>query len=246
MTHTVIDQRHLLVRLQREWDRLARSPRAISTARSWPIVIERFDSLDDLLRHAGYGTVQRDHHGDDEVLAALLRLARDQELAARIVLQRLLPGITSISRRRSRHAQHQGTQLESVDELLASAWTVIRTFPVERRCTYLAANLLRDIEYHAFRRDARRKATFLPTPAEVFETTPAAPNSPTAAEELRDLLDDAVRAGFDRADLALITRLACGTTTTEMAAEMHVTDRTIRNHRTAALYRLRHVALCAE
>jgi hypothetical protein len=69
---------------------------------------------------------------------------------------------------------------------------------------------------------------------------------PTAAEELRDLLDDAVRAGFDRADLALITRLACGTTTTEMAAEMHVTDRTIRNHRTAALYRLRHVALCAE
>jgi DNA-binding NarL/FixJ family response regulator len=46
-------------------------------------------------------------------------------------------------------------------------------------------------------------------------------------------------------DLVLARRLAEGTTTAQLAAEAQVTERTIRNHRAAMLYRLRSIALAS-
>ncbi|MEI6497210.1 MAG: hypothetical protein WCO88_11115 [Actinomycetota bacterium] len=232
------DQRHLLSRLQHEWNHLAHSPSALSTARSWPLVIERFDSLDDLLRAAGYGRVQQGRHDDDEVLGGLVQLAREHDLAARVVLQRLLPGISSVSRRRARHS---GCPLEAVDELLAAAWTVIRTFDVERHPAYVAATLLRTIEYHAFRREHRRKAQFIPMATDTFDHLPAPVDTPAPIDEWRDLMADAAAAGMAPADLELVDRLAHGESTQAVAATRQVTDRTIRNHRRAVVHRLREV-----
>ena len=233
--------RHTLVRLQREWVRLNRSPHALSAARSWPLRIERFESLDELLVASGFGQVARAADHDDDLLGDLLAAARTHPLAARVVLQRLLPGLSAIARRHTR----VGTELVgSIDDLLAAAWTVIRTYPIDRRPTFVVAGLLRDCEYHAFRRHRRRKGVFLPVPNERF-TDGAAIETDDAGTELRRLLDDAARAGMSTDDLVLARRLAEGTTTAQLAAEAQVTERTIRNHRAAMLYRLRTIALAS-
>ncbi len=231
--------RHSLIRLQREWDRLAVSPHAVATARGWHLQVARLDSLDDLLLAAGYGQSGRRADHDDEIVRQLLLVARSQPLAARVLLQRLLPGLGSIARRRVRFG---GDPVAAVDDLLAAAWTVICTFPVERRPTYLVAGLLRDAEYHAFRRDQRRRTPVIAVAPERFDESPAAAPQLTAADELAQLLADAARAGLDDDDLALARRLAAGATSAELAAEAQVTDRTIRNHRATMLYRLRTVA----
>lgn len=240
MTSTLPPQRHLLTRLQYDWDRLGRTPSVLSEARRWHLSIARFDSLDDLLGHLGYGrTSPKGSHGDDLPLRELVVVARTDQLAARVVLQRILPGLSSMVRRRSQ-SFHEG--LDQFDDVLAAAWTVIRHYPIERHPSYVAAGLLREIEYYAFRRDYRRKATFIPTPTSDFERVADTIDDDPRAE-LLDLLAHARRAGLDEADLELARRLGDGATTAELAQERHVTDRTIRNHRTAMVNRLRDVAL---
>ena len=61
--------RHTLVRLQREWRRLTRSPQALAAARSWSLRVVPFESLDDLLAATGHGCTDRPADHDDAVLA---------------------------------------------------------------------------------------------------------------------------------------------------------------------------------
>lgn len=236
---TLPHHRHLLSRLQREWDRLAISPSAIARARNWPLVIGRLDTLDDILRRTGYGRPSLSDSGD-ALLRDLVRVARSDQLAARIVLQRLLPGLSAMSRRR---AVGFGSGLDALDEAVATACAVIRTFPVERRSRFVAAAMLHEIEYRAFQFQRRRKCEFVPTPAAVFEQAPAVDEPATPADELRALLADARRAGFAAEDIELAERLASGATADELAAERKVTPRTIRNHRAIVVHRLRQLAL---
>ena len=243
MDHTIPPSRHLLARLQSEWDRLKLSPAAVATATRWELVPGPLRSLDDLLRRAGYGVVAKGAHCDDAVLHGLMRLGRDDDLAARIVLQRLLPGISAVARRYP-FSHHDGAG--ALDEAVATAWAVIRTYPVDRRPRYIAANMLREIEYRSFRSHRRRKCEFVPTPRTVFELTPGGPETVSPADELRELLDDARCAGLDPGDVELAERLASGVTAAQIAAERNVTSRTIRNHRAIVVHRLRQVALaCA-
>jgi len=237
------NQRHLLTRLQRDWDRLAASRSALRTARSWPISVERYDSLDELLRQLGFGRVRPSgSHDDDGVLCELLLIARTDDFAARVVLQRILPGLASITRRR---AHTRTEELDQFDEVLATAWTVIRCFPVERRPHYVAANLLRDVDYQVFRRPYRRVTKSVPTAGEFFDRTVGVADvvdddDPRA--ELDELLRLAERSGLGAEDLELARRLGSGASTVEIAAERNVTDRTIRNHRAALILRLRRIA----
>lgn len=234
--------RHILVRLQRDWDRLACSRSAVQHAARWRLDTLPSDrpltSLHEVLRATGYGvalTPETDH-----TLAELVRVAASDQLAARVVLQRLLPGISSLARRRRRTDE---THHDALDEVIASAWTVIRTYPIDRRSTYVAAGMLREIDYQSFRRASRRLATFVPQPSHTFELQAAAEDELTATEELAALLCDAEAAGLDEADLELARRLGRGESTKEIAAATDVTDRTIRNKREALTYRLRAVAL---
>lgn len=229
----------LLVRLQRDWEHLDRSRPCLAAAQRWELRTEPFASLDELLRRAGYGTVARGCHDDDQVLGDLIRSARDDALAARVVLQRLLPGIAAIARRRS------GTPVardETVGELVTAAWTVIRTYPIDARPSYVAANVLRRIDDAAFRRQLRRRAKFTPWPTELFDRSPAEPPGVSAAEELDDLLVAAAAHGMSDDDLGLARRLAAGHSTIAIAADLRVTDRTVRNRRTVLTRRLADVA----
>jgi len=230
---------HLLSRLQLEWDRLARSPEALARARSWSLPVGAFESLDELLCLAGLGASGTGRRGDDELLAALVVEARTDEIAARVLLQRLLPGVASIVRR------HAGfvAQRDATDELLAAMWTVIRTYPIDERPSYVAAGLLRTADYHAFKRHRRRLAVYVPRPSATFDLVGDDDPVVTAADELTELLELARRAGMGADDLDLARRLGRGESTLQIATARRVTDRTIRNHRAVVTHRLRAVAL---
>jgi hypothetical protein len=247
MSSTPVQSRHLLVRLQHDWDHLKQSRRAIQHARRWclvstPIGPDRpLESLDDVLTWAGYGC-SAGNGGDDHVLGTLVRLAVSDQLAARVVLQRLLPGISSMARRRTGRGHPYHLVL---DEVVATAWTVIRTYPVDRRHTYVAVGMLREIDYQSFRRARRRLTTFVPRPLHTFDAQPSAVATISPADELHDLLEAAAAAGLDPADIELARRLGRGETTRQIARSTNVTDRTVRNKRDAVTYRLRAVALAS-
>jgi hypothetical protein len=249
MSTTPIHPRHLLVRLQHDWDHIKRSRGAVQHARRWFLSTapaaasgRPIESLDDVLAWAGYGW-SADRRGDDnQILGQLVRLAATDQLAARVVLQRLLPGISALARRRARGDR---PHREMLDEVVASAWTVIRTYPIDRKHTYVAVGLLREIEYQSFTRARRRLTTFVPRPMHAFDGRPAPDSDPAATEELHDLLELAAAAGVDPGDIELARRLGRGESTSDIARSSKVTDRTVRNHRDAMTYRLRAVALAA-
>lgn len=233
---------HLLLRLQIEWDQLARAPQAVAAAAAWCLPLDRLDTLDDVLVHAGFGQRARGDH-DDVAMLRLVELAHHDDLAARVVLQRLLPGVASIARRRSRSIHERQAML---DELVATAWTVIRTYPIDRRRQFVTVNLLRDVEYRGFRQHRRRMPQPTTRAPHLFDESSAIEVAATsAAQELADLLELAAAAGLPDTDLEFARRLAAGATTTQLAAERQVTDRTIRNHRDALTRRLRDLARTA-
>jgi DNA-directed RNA polymerase specialized sigma24 family protein len=77
----------------------------------------------------------------DAVLLALLVRAPREQLAGRVVLQAMLPGLKSLSSRLARSV----VSFEELWQILfACLWERIVTYPVERRPSRVAANLLRD------------------------------------------------------------------------------------------------------
>ncbi len=264
---------HLYARLHCEWGRLAHARSALAVARSWRLAGEpNFESLDDLLRLAGYGAIG-DPTGGDDVLRQLISLAHSDALAARVVLQRLLPGLIGVGRRRGVADTTGIGAVRDSDDLLATAWTVIRTYPIAHRPNYVAAGLLREIDYVAYRLPYRRLARFVPTPATTFEQRTAANisagrnpfNDSSNADSscvdsvvtdsfaadafddtsltLQQVFEHARRAGIDGNQIELLQRLADGASTADLAGERHVTARTIRNHRDATVQALRELAL---
>jgi DNA-directed RNA polymerase specialized sigma24 family protein len=262
MTHRPFptSSRSLLARLYGEWQALAVRPSVLRRARTWNLGVP-FQSLDDVIEATGYwsgrevrlasvrsraavgaaadaaddaAAVAEDRAND--VMARLLLAARLDEVAARVVLQRLLPGLVGRARRWS---SRPAGGVDALDELLAAAWTVIRTFPVERRPRHLVANLLRGAEYHAFVRPNRRMLVHEFVPTHTLDR-PTPDGALEAAEELAELVD-AARTLTDR-DRRLLALLLRGASMAEVATTLDVCVRTVTNHRDAVVHRLRQVA----
>jgi hypothetical protein len=134
-------ERDLIERLEAEWPALASGPLG-ARLRLWSdqeAALAGFATPQHLLRHLlNLGGSPR---LKDETLAALLRQAQSDPLAARVVLQALLPGLKSLARRILFEA---GERDEVWSALLAHCWERIRRYPLERRPTRIAANILLD------------------------------------------------------------------------------------------------------
>ena len=152
-------------RLWLDWDAIARSRRDIRRANSWNLPGEPVRHLDEVLRRAGYGESMTDE-GCDLYLSQLTAIAHHDELACRVVVQRILPGLIAVAVRRGRIVQ--GGPSFALDQLASSAWMVIRNYPIDRRPLRVAANLLRDIEYQAFVRESRTKRNSVELPADTW------------------------------------------------------------------------------
>jgi hypothetical protein len=232
-------ERHpLSARLDGEWRIIRRRRRLVDRANGWRVTEQPFDDLDALLTIAGH-RVEPTAAAND-VLGQLVRIARHDELAARVVLQRMLPGLLATVRRR------QSLDVDgSFEQLLGAAWLVIHAYQPELRPSRVAANLVRDAGYRAFIAPARRRsATEVSMDPHALEDTPAVVVL-SSCEELAVLLREARSMGLSALDVDFVRDLLrCGSST-RLAAERHVTPRTIRNHRTRAAARLRRCALVA-
>jgi len=227
------DPHALSCRLDREWCAVARDRVAVARANAWRVV-PPVARLDELLVACGHGA--RQHHDEhNRVLVDVVALARHDDLAARTTMQRILPGLLAIARRR-RSFEH-----DAFEELVGAAWVTIRHAHPHGKA-HVAANLVRDAAYRAFTAPGRRlSATEIAVDPRTLDEEPyVARIGP--CEELATLLADARLDGVPAADLELFRDLAAVGSPGVLATLRHVTPRTVRNHRDRAAARLRQVA----
>jgi hypothetical protein len=232
-------------RLDADWQHTATARGTIRTIRSWAAHVPtaetaRFDQLTNAQELID-ATQRSDGDAGNSLLLLLVELARHEALAGRIVVQRLLPGLISAAAK-YRFLSVAG---DPVEEAVGTAWIAIRNYDTTRRTRHVAAGLISDAIYLAFRRDARRQV-----PAET-STEPrllgervACPPSP-ALVELADIVRTARLAGVATHDLDLIRALVCTGSPGAVARQQCVTPRTIRNRRDRAIRRLQHAVAVA-
>jgi hypothetical protein len=235
------NHRYLLTRLQREWNEMSCRRSSIRRATSWQLTVQPVASLDDLLALTGFGD-DADAPGSDVIMGRLVALARHDDLAARIVLQRMLPGLSSCARR---HARNFDGRIDALDELMSEAWTVIRTFPIDQRHCYVIKNLLRDCEYRAFLKPRRRLLTHELTDPARLDHAVETDERPEAMTTIVRLLGRAKATGMSADDIAVVATLLNTSTIRQAAAALHVTERTVRNRRDAVVRQLQVLAEAA-
>ena len=134
----------LATRLIAEWRRMARQPHNIRRANGLGLPGEPVNHLQEILLRSGLDDSSNADHFDD-YLAQLVECAKNDDLATRMVFQRIMPGLIAMAVRRS-HVTAGGLPA-AFDLIASSAWLVIRRYPIDRRPRRVAANLLMDIEY---------------------------------------------------------------------------------------------------
>lgn len=213
--------------LDLEWRSLNHRPAILQQAAGWHVVNSP-RSLDDVVAAISRGS------GTDEVLRRLVALAGHDHLAARVVLQRLLPGFVRLA---ARWARRHGGWATAFDEVLAAGWLVVRSIGDDPK-PQLAARILRAVEYQAFVRATRRRV--VPVPMEVIDGAAVEPAD--ARTELVEVVSAAhhVLTDGDRRVLRLLLR-EC--TPPQMAAELGVSIRTVTNQRHAMVRRLQDAVL---
>jgi DNA-binding CsgD family transcriptional regulator len=250
----------ILERLTTEWRHLAVRAADLDHVRQWGLPGAEVHSLDDVLIRCGYrpapvaGTPravrsaadrsrrEAAEQAQDDYLLRVLTIARHDRLAGRIALQRILPSLCALARRRSSTVP---AQQDLLDDLVANAWPSIRTYPLDRRPRWIVPNLVRDVEFQTFVRPLRRhNAAELPMAIhDLRDGEHMAHAEPL--DELVDLLNEARRGGLSQTDVDLICQIVTHNRTDLIADQLQVSSRTVRNHRDAIVHRLRTVALAA-
>lgn len=235
---------NVVTQLEQEWPLLARRELAQALP-AWSVrqpSLSRFDSAPALLGFLHTAPPAE----TDELLSALLALARDDRLAGRFVLQALLPGLKS-QLRRIAHTRDRYDELWEL--LLFYAWEAICSYPLERRPARVAANLLLQVLHDTsreFHRD-RRPPQVQRAPRQAPQTTarprrlPArcTPRPALRASTLRRALAAGVISHRD-ASLILRSRVR-GVSLQTLAEEANVPYQTLLKRRQRAEDALRRV-----
>lgn len=222
--------------LEAEWEELAGSPRLADALRAWAADDPTldFDSPAALVAT----TESRDRPGDaDAVLAALARRAGTDDLAARFLLQLVLPGCKRLVRLYGRRDPEEWAAL-----VVSTMWDRIRHYPIDRRPERVAANLLFDVRQRVIRALRRHRPT-APLDHLPEHDLPAIAPGPGPAAEVVSAIGEAVRRGrvdLDDARLVVLTRLG-EVTVAEVARHARTGEQTVRRRRHRAEARLRAV-----
>lgn len=240
-------------RLDREWRRLCRQPSILATVAGWGIVDPGeapLADLDDLLARtgasrtadgraarSGRATARVDDETANELLRRLLEVAAHDALAARIVLQRILPGLLTVVR----VEQFRGHGVDAFDVLLAEAWVSIVSYPTTSRVSDIAARLLHDARHRAFTNPRRRRrvSETLCAPDRLAE--PARRADRSAFEELTTLLGQARDGGLPARDVEVLAGIVNHGSSARLAAVLCMDQRSIRYRRDQAVKRVRQV-----
>jgi hypothetical protein len=186
-----------LAALDREWADLDRSAASANALERWG---EAERALAGLPTLAAVLAKRTDPDAAPEVLAALARLAVADTLAARTLLQALVPGLVRMA------TTSCGDDPAALDELVSLAWERVRTYPSTRPGS-VAANVLWDV------RKRYREHRAVETPASLVPELRGRHEAPSAEEVvlsghgIRDELMAAHRSGvISDTALTLIVR----------------------------------------
>ena len=236
----------LATNLVTEWRRTAVNRRAVATVNAWGLPGEPVRDLFELVHRAGFEKPADDHEAD-QYLVELVRIARTEQLAARAVLQRILPGLINVATRRAPITD--GGLGGAFEKLLPAAWEVIKRFPFDTRGRRVAANLLLDIEYAAFVRDERRVFNSREirndhTELEELQSDIASlgnrANNPTHDDAAIDLIfHDLRRHGLTDDDLVMIRMVQFELPAFELCDALKLKPRSIRSRREVAIRKAR-------
>lgn len=201
-----------LAELDREWAQIESAPASVRALARWQVVepaLAGCTTLGDVL-------VERtDPEAAPAILAALARLAADDQLAARTLFQALVPGMICLA----------GGPLAgdpgALDEIIPLAWERIRTYPTSRPGS-VAANVLWDVR-KGYREHRRIEAALDERPAALAQTTAPSAEDVALRRAWVGALADAHRSGAIGdigVDLILRTRVE-GHSLAEVAAHLH-------------------------
>jgi hypothetical protein len=164
--------RGLVGALNAEWRRVAGEPVGARVLAGWSLEEPALASCPDLT--AVVDAAGR--RGQDEVLAALLRLSRQGDvLAARTALQVMLGAAVRLARRTLAHAH--GDFEESLSRAVTALWHVVRDYPLERRTCRPADGISLDV-LAALTGSGRPRPPEVPggLPAELAEVAESGPD----------------------------------------------------------------------
>ncbi len=219
--------------LDHDWCCQASGSRSRHALRRWAEdqpVFGLFVDLDQMLVHVH----RRGHPAmSDRVLAALAKLAPIDNVAARALLQAMLPGLKALT-----HSfRWWGDPEETAAAVVAACWERIRTYPFERRPRRIAANILLDTRQRVIRQHNRATSDIDQIGVEELISDQ---DGIHPAVELLGHVADAMRHGrleHDDARLILLTRLA-DVPISELASAGGLGAETIRRRRRVAEARL--------
>lgn len=219
--------------LDHDWCHRASGSRSRQALRRWAEdqpVFGLFIDLDQMLLHVH----RRGHPAvSDRVLAALAKLAPSDDVAARALLQAMLPGLKALT-----HSfAWWGDPEETAAAVVAACWERIRTYPIERRPRRIAANILLDTRQRVIRQHHR---AINDTDQLGVEELMSDQGGIHPAVELLGHVADAMRHGcleHDDARLIVLTRLA-DVPISELASAGGLGAETIRRRRRVAEARL--------
>ena len=233
-----------LVALEREWRVLVRG-RLGMEIRRWKVAepaLARFagpERVIAFLWDRNASPVEK-----DRVLAALLRLARTESLAARMVLQAMLPGLKTLAA----VFLKRGADTESEPALERSElWQVlflamlerIRTYPLARRPRKIAANLVLDVKHVTLADLQRTRSGYQELPRDEPLEVPAG-SSALAAADVEEPMRRAVAAGaISAADAELLLQVDVdGVSLREAAERLGISYNAAKHRRQKARRRL--------
>lgn len=139
----------VLRQLDYEWERLARCPRGRRSLRHWAsneAVLIGSGNLGELVERVN----ERGHiEESDQMILALLRYAAVDDLAARTVLQAMMPAVKNLTSKFSTCGAWSPEETAAV--VVAAMWERIRRYPIDRRPTKVSANLTLDTRQTVWR-----------------------------------------------------------------------------------------------
>lgn len=216
-----------MTRLEIEWPTITRSTNARRALTRWT---EKYPELDQIANLDGF--IKR--YADKRPLVRILaELAVDDDLAARTLLQTMIPGLHRLS-------WNLGiAESANLDELVSIAWIKIVEYPLHRPGA-VAANLIADIRKQ-YVRDHRRAV--VPFPVESSPSPEEAVLSTLAIDRAVALADAGI---IEPAVLRTIVRTRfLGDRLCDVAAEEHLTVSTLTQRRLKTERKLRQLAPCA-
>ncbi len=192
--------------LDADWTNTCRSRTRGTIPCAWrdDAVLHGFERLDELIAAVRAGC--HDPEATDQILAALARRVATDDLAARALLQAVLPGLWNVAKRLG----HARVDDELEADVLMEATDRIRTYPIERRPRAIAANITWDVFGRIYRRRHRPQPATLSLETHDIEQRPN-DAAPDPSVEVVSLIADArSRRRLADADAQLLLAIAVG------------------------------------